>query len=261
MAQQDVAAGIPTVGVAVFVRDPNAAADSFLSKYQRVPGIGQITLPSEDSPSNDEVMLDGVGQAQGFASPGSITVPIARLNQHPTHRLLTEKNIGGGKVEARIVRAAEAISSFLNADAAPAIAAGVGGVSVVSRNAAAKFDAVRPGHYVAWGAAAAVAGSVDVASAADDDGLHWRPVLDVADDQRTFRIGYGVGAAVAAGNGINLYVRTAGMRWSDLICAVGTMGKGDASAAQSIAGNLVLRPDSDIGLSTVWMSTAKPTGA
>ena len=226
-----------------------------LADYVEVPGPSGITLPSEESPANDEVMLQGVGQAAGFGSPGSIVVPLARLNQHPTHRLLTQKNIAGGKVLARVIRPAEAVVSYLNATAnvAPAIAAGAGGISVVS---GAKFSAVRPGMYVAWGANLAAVNAQEAASAAGDDGAHWRPIIDVADDFNSFRIGFGVAGAVAAGNAVNVFVRIAGMEWLDLLCSVGTMGKGEMAAAQSVAGNLVLRPDADIGLSTIYMGTS-----
>ena len=60
--------------------------------------------------------------------------------------------------------------------------------------------------------------------------------------------------SAAAGPG-DLIVRQPGLEYRDLLCTVGTMGRGEASGSASLSSSLVLRPDSGLGLSTVIVDT------
>ena len=107
MARERVPGGISSVEMRVFVKDPDAAAGSLFADYVAVPGVGGVTLPAEESPSTDEVMLEGVGQATGFASARARSpCRCPSLTQHPAHRLLIEKHDGGGNVQVALYRAA-----------------------------------------------------------------------------------------------------------------------------------------------------------
>ena len=260
MARERVPGGISSVEMRVFVKDPDAASGSLFANYIAVPGVGGVTLPAEESPSTDEVMLEGVGQATGFSSPGTITVPLPRLTQHPAHRLLIGKHDGGGNIQVALYRAAVGVARVEGAaDAAKAFSADLADASFAGGSRITSpviSKSVRPGHYVILEDASP--GMVPAETIADAKGLaaEWQAVVSVASDFATIDVSPGYMPLVPAAADQGLIVRQPGLEYEDLLCTVGTMGRGEASGSASLSSSLVLRPDSGLGVSDVVVSTA-----
>ena len=256
MARERVPGGISSVEMRVFVKDPDAAAGSLFESYVAVPGVGGVTLPAEESPSTDEVMLEGVGQATGFASPGTITVPLPRLTQHPAHRLLIEKHDGGGNVQIALYRAAVGAAAPVAGSATKGFSGAevVNGKSRITLVGGAEIPkSTRPGHYIILDDATMTPAMPIASVAAGED--EWQAVVNVAPDFTWVDVSPGYAADEDAKATQGLFVRQPGLEYRDLLCTVGTMGRGEASGSASLSSSLVLRPDSGLGLSTVIVDT------
>lgn len=259
MARKRIPGGISSIEYRVFVKDPAADAGTLLANWTQVPGVGGVTLPAEEAPSTDEVTLEGVGQAIGFSAAGTVAIPLPRLTQHPAHRMLTAKHESGGTVLAKLVRRAVAVAVYTAAANANTLAGAVeaSGRSLITGAGTISFTSVLPGHFVSL---AAVAGDDDEILAYDADPTaaqqdHWRSVVSVSEDERTMIVAPGFQAAIPNAAGLKLTARQPGLQYPEVSCKVGTMARGEATGSASVAGNLVLRPDTALGLSDVYLAT------
>ena len=263
MAKNRVPGGISSIEFRVWVKDPDAAANTLFGRWVQVPGTGGVTMPAEEAAATDELTLEGPSQATGFASPGTITVPLPRLTQHPAHRLLIAKQSGQGSVLIKLHRRAVGVAVYdseaQNNTISGAVANPVVGADVITGIGNVVFPAILPGHYVSLADAAAGDDELydfdDTPMAGDDD--WWRAVVAKSDNDQMITVAPGFNVAVAAAADLLLTARQPGLQYTDLTCQVGTMARGEAAGSASIAGSLVLRPDSGIGTSAVVLSTAE----
>ena len=260
------AGGLKVNGISFWVKDPNAATGLFAA-YIRVPGLGSLTLPDESAPQTDTVTLDGSVGSAGFAPVGTIAIPLPVASQHPAHRFLHKIRRLGGNVQFRAVRTASNVSpvaGWVGGTIAAAaltndltIKAGLSNILVAATSRVNVKNKVREGHFIS--VAAAVPRDGDVldydAVAASANATFWRGVVEVGNDGDAVTVSPAFPAAVSAAAPI--FVRQPGMEWKDINCQVGQMGDGDAQAAGLVAGNLVLRPDVELPVSTLYMSLAE----
>ena len=248
--------GILVNGVGVYVKDPTlaAAANGIFFNYHRVPGVGSITLPDEAAPQNDIVTIDGSVGAAGFSGVGSATIPLPVLGQHPTHRFLARKRRSGEAIQVRIVKAAVNVYDKVAAGTTAAADADVIVVAAAFRSDV--VNQIREGMVVAL-ADTITAGVLDyfndpaatptLPAAADDH--KFRTVLSVADDGSEITVSNTIATAVATAEMIT--VRQPGLGWDNVQAQIAQMGDGDFQSASVAAGNLVLRPNAELPLSTI----------
>ena len=262
-------AGILVTGTSIFIKDPNAAAGSLFAAWQRVPGVGSITLPDEAAAPTDTISLDGSVQSAGFASVGSVAVPLPIAGEHQTHRFLQEQRRNKEAVSVWVRKPARELFNIDAVVAAGGVAVAVNGfseITILAGKQLAVGTKLREGMLVSIGDAKPAAGAeafVDyktAAPAADDEGFQAVlkiPTLDTDDTKAEFihlAPGYAGENTVAA---INLYARQPGKEWKDFECTVGQFADGDFQAAAVVAGNLVLLPTNELAVSTVVSDLAE----
>lgn len=264
MSTERVPGGISSVEFEVFVKDPAATAGLF-SYYVLIPGVGQVTMPIEEAPSTDEVTLEGVGQATGFAGAGTITCSLPRLTQHPAHRMLMNKQTSGDTVLVKLYRRATLVNTY-SLDSGSMEAAAKGESSLKGGSGVAEFSAARLGHYASvatalGGTTYATASEIYEASdtPATGNDQYWRAVVDVDAGFLDIVVAPGYDTPLAKGSAgapVNVRLVNPGMQFTDVSCRIGTMARGEASGSASVTGNLVFRPDTALGTPDIVMSTA-----
>ena len=238
-------------GVGIFIKDPNASSGLF-SSYQRIPGVGSITLPDEAAPQNDIVTLDGQVGAVGFAAVGTIVVPLPVAVQHPTHRFLHDRRRSGKAIQVQVRKVA---LPKIYLDSAATVATGaLGAIEIAANVQAGVKNQVREGMIVAASATPASRVLDYDATAAAGDQNKFRIVVEVADTGASIKVAPDFQAAISTA--VKLTVRQPGMEWKDIGCQVAQMGDGDFQSASVVAGNLVLRPNSELPISTVIAGTS-----
>ena len=120
---------LPVLGTRLFVKDPNAVADSYFDSYRFVPNLGAITMPDEAPDQNDIVMMEGSVAIVGEAGVGQITAPIPGLSADPTHQFMEEKRRNKEDVQVIVRRPG---SKKITLDTGLLVAVAAEGVSVVS---------------------------------------------------------------------------------------------------------------------------------
>ena len=246
--------GILVNGVGVWVRDPNASAPATFATYQRVPGVGSITLPDEAAPQNDIVTIDGTVGAAGFSGVGTATIPLPVLGQHPTHRFLAATRRSGAALQVRIVK--EAIGVVVLSDGTDTVST-AGVVEVATGAQQTVVNQAREGMYLALGTAAGITGLNYDATPTAGNAANFRAILNIADDGSEIRIAPGLATAVSTDADIT--IRQPGLRWDDIQAQVAQMGDGDFQSASVTAGNLVLRPNAELPLSDIIVGTTVAT--
>ena len=261
------AGGFKVSGLSFYVKNPNAAAGSLFENYIRVPGLGSLTLPDESAPQTDTATIDGSIGSAGFAPVGTIAVPLPAASQHPAHRFLHKTRRSGGPVQFRAVRTATNISptaGYAGGTVAAAaltndltVKTGLSNILIAEASRGSVSGKVREGHYVAL-----VAAAPDAANFLDYDGTpaagnatHWRAVVEIANNGEAITVAPGFAAAVSSVAAV--HVRQPGLEYKDINCQVGQMGDGDAQSAGIVAGNLVLRPDTELPVPTIYLSTSE----
>ena len=249
------------------MKDPNAATGAVFATYQRIPGVGSITLPDEAAPQNDIVTIDGSVGAAGFSGVGSATIPLPVLGQHPTHRFLSDKRRSGEAVQARIVKLA--INVFAGGDiltdATDTVSAG-GLVEVVDQTFRQNIvNQAREGMYLALGAPSADLTGLDYdASPAGTNATRYRAILNINDEQGTMndevhiQLAPGIAVALASAD-TDISIVQPGLRWDNIQAQVAQMGDGDFQSASVLGGNLVLRPNAELPLSEIIVGTELAT--
>ena len=254
--------GILVNGVGVWVRDPNAATGSVFATYQRVPGVGSITLPDEAAPQNDIVTIDGTVGAAGFSGVGTATIPLPVLGQHPAHRFLAATRRSGAAIQVRIVK--EAIGVFTGTDVledAGTVDTGSSesGIAIAAAVRSSVVNSAREGMFVALSntAPSGVTGTAYDATPSAATDAAYKPVLNIADDGSVINVAPDFSTDYATP--LNLHVIQPGLRWDNIQCQVAQMGDGDFQSASVAAGNLVLRPNAELPLSDAIVGTTVAT--
>ena len=94
----EFASAVPTLFASLQVKAPNAQAGDLFEDWVKVPGVGSITLPTNQSNPNTQVTLEGTKQTSQFAERGQIQVPLSTLLPHSEVHEFFRARQGTGEV-------------------------------------------------------------------------------------------------------------------------------------------------------------------
>ena len=230
-------------GAALLVKDPNlaSASKSVFKRWQRVPGLANITLPDETGGTNETQLMDGSISFAQIAGVGTISASIGAITGHPVHRMLAEKRRDGGSVEALILRPAIAISGGTGATATTGVATASIGPKITIASGGRDWvkNNVREGTLVGKTGAKGFVGDGDTAAAE----TKWRSVLWVSDDGDEIVVDGDFDSAQTTA--FALAARRPGILYTGgglSSCSVNGFGDGDFQAGGAMNANLSLAP-------------------
>lgn len=256
-------------GLRVFVKDPNAAAGTYFTKWRRITGSASMTMPDEAPTTTDTPLIDGSISAVGFGGIGTIVMPIGALTSGLTHRFLAAFRRTKKSVLVRVGRPAVKVFDI---DDAASVAAADAGESVITIKAANRtsvrnlalvdqFAAVAAADPAATGDAnptVAANGEALLDYTEDADDGKFMAIGEVAENGQTLNVVPGVSSAIAVGSEEHLWVRNPGIFWDSIECQVAQFGDSDWQAGGHAAGNLVLQPTSELPVHTPLLLTSVP---
>ena len=276
MARNRLPTAVQVNGVALLVKDPEASSGLF-TKFQRVPGLANFTLPDETGSTNETQLQDGAISFAQVAGVGTITGSIGAITGHPTHQFLAGKRRSGGNVTITIVRPAIAVEPIGGDETAAtrALAAGATAADKTAATAAVAADGksiisvksdyrnqakarIREGMIVALTEAAAAAANGFIAYDANPqsgDQDKWRSVLSIDEDGSHLDVAPGFQAVIEDGSNSEaakiLSVRRSGVLYSSVSCSVNGFGDGDFQAGGAMAANISFAPAEALPVKTV----------
>ena len=94
----EFASAISTLFAELQVKDPAASTGDLFEDWVSVPGVGSITLPTNQANPNTQVTLQGTKQTGQFAERGQIQIPLSTLLPHSAVHEFFRAAAGTGKV-------------------------------------------------------------------------------------------------------------------------------------------------------------------
>ena len=240
-------------GAALLVK--GGSGDGILSKWQRVPGLANFTLPDETGGTNEIQLMDGTVAYAQAAGVGSITGNIGAITAHPTHQFLAAKRRASAEqIQVTIIRPATALLTDANDNAVGVGDSDASGKSVVTIDTAQR--AIREGMLAAVHTAAPK-GLLGYADDEAADMAKYHTILSVDDGFEKFTVSPGTSAAVSKASGTGLYVRVGGILYENILCSVSGFGDGDFQAGGAVNANLAFQPANELARSVEWRTLAE----
>ena len=254
-------------GSLVFVRDPSVSTGIF-SKWRRMGGLGNFTLPAETGSVTETALLDGSISFANVAGAGNVSGVVGALNAGPVHDFMEYKKRNGEDIQLALIRPAEGVAKLLRIAAATVlvdVSVSRNRINIPAAHQQTVKDSVLEGHIVAYrladdsgtepgdtilvapfrageGFASTTEGQTAKLAALGPHDTKWHGIVEVAENGGWIDVAPEFGAAadiaVTGGKTGELIVRNPGRSYIPILGSVNQWDLGDVQAGAATVGNM-----------------------